>query len=58
MQDLLIANLYNKAKKHALKNFEEDCSICKREGNNDVMCINEAVNKLYRQLPFIKKSLI
>lgn len=41
----------------ALKNFEEDCSICKREGNNDVMCINEAVNKLYRQLPFIKKSV-
>lgn len=41
----------------SLKKYLEDCSICKKEGDNDYKCQNMALTKLMRQFPYIRNSI-
>lgn len=41
----------------ALDNYKTECGICKGKASSDVMCLNAALNNLYRQLPFIRNSV-
>jgi hypothetical protein len=41
----------------SLKKYLEDCSICKKEADNDYKCQNMALTKLMRQFPLIRDSI-
>ncbi len=41
----------------ALKVYLEDCTICTKEGQNDYVCHNIALEKLMRQMPIIRDSV-
>jgi len=43
--------------RNALKTYEKDCKICKKDGDNDRQCLKLALDKLYRSLPFIRNSV-
>lgn len=43
--------------KKALTTYQEDCSYCKKNGDNDINCLNIALEKLSRQMPFIRNSV-
>ena len=41
----------------ALRDYQYDCNYCKSRANSDQKCMNEALVKLARQMPFIKDSI-
>mgnify|MGYP001188115572 CR=1 FL=1 len=41
----------------ALDIYNRDCILCKKLSNNDQICLNTAIKKLFRQLPFNKHSI-
>ena len=41
----------------AFKIYKKDCALCKGKADNDVTCLDAALTKLYRQIPFIKDSI-
>jgi hypothetical protein len=43
--------------KKSLEIYNKDCSTCKGESNSDAKCLQVALTKLYRQMPFNKHSI-
>ena len=43
--------------RRAFNTYKKDCAKCKGQANNDARCLDAALNKLYRQLPFVKDTI-
>ena len=37
--------------------YKKDCALCKGQAYNDIKCQKAALDKLFRKLPFIHKSI-
>jgi hypothetical protein len=46
-----------KVLRDAFRIYKKDCAMCKGRANNDAKCLNAALNKLYRKLPFMHNSI-
>jgi len=43
--------------RQALATYKRDCVTCKRDADNDLICLKAALDKLFRNLPFIRNSV-
>ena len=43
--------------RQALGIYKRDCVTCKRDADNDLICLKAALDKLFRKLPFISNSV-